>query len=307
MHHAFFHGEVVLFLAALSTGVLYHKPQVFKVLVWRSMGPVSTWWKKFGRLFRSDDPAPEQQERTLNAWYHSALGRSLHAAERAVVDTALNHAYHPFVVQLDVGLHEPLFDPEELKCKSTLMLSRCSDLPSWPSACADLEYLPLQPDTVDCLIVHHALDFVSNPHRVLRESVQALRPGGHLILVGFNPYGFWGWSRLWRWSRKRRPWEGRFLSLPRLVDWCELLDCGEIERTYCYHWPPLAHAGWKRRARRLNLFIRRYLPVLGGSYVLVVRKNQLELLNNSSWQPAIFFKGQVVGRDRGHAVNRWKS
>ena len=268
---------------------------------------VSAWWQRIGTRFRSGDLTPEQQERALNNWYQSELGRSLHAAERAVVDTSLNNGYHPFVVQLDVGLHEPLFDPDELKCKSSLVISRSIGPPSWPSACADLEYLPLLPDTVDCMLIHHALDFAEHPHRVLREAVQALRPGGHLILVGFNPYGFWGWSRLWRWGRRRRPWEGRFLSLPRLSDWCELLDCGEISRTYCYHWPPLNKARWKRRGRRLNLFIRRYLPAFGGAYVLVLRKNQVEMLNNPGWQPAFFLKGGVMGHNGGQAVNRWKS
>lgn len=265
------------------------------------------WFDRIRRWWRPSPLPPKVRERQLHDWYRTDLGRSLQAAERRLVSDVLNSGYHPFVVQLDVGLHQPLFDAQQLKCKSSLLIARTEATAHCPSACADLDYLPLQAESVDSVVVHHALEFSNHPHRVLREAVQALRPGGHLIVIGFNPYGFWGLSRLWRWRRAQKPWEGNFLSMSRVMDWCELLDCGEVRHTYFYHWPPLSSSKWKHKGVRLNRFIRTFLPILGGNYLLVVRKNQLELLSDQRWQPAFFLKGKVMSKQREQVANRWKS
>lgn len=55
--------------------------------------------------------------------------------------------------------------------------------------------LPLASDSVDVLVLHHTLDVTRHPQQVLRESVRVLRPGGTLLLVGFDPIGRW---RYWR-------------------------------------------------------------------------------------------------------------
>ena len=47
------------------------------------------------------------------------------------------------------------------------------------------EELPLEHNSCDVVVLHHALDFAQSPHQVLREAARILRPGGHLILLGF--------------------------------------------------------------------------------------------------------------------------
>ncbi|MEX0584534.1 MAG: class I SAM-dependent methyltransferase [Natronospirillum sp.] len=263
------------------------------------------------RWWRPHPVAPSKRESALHDWYRTELGRSLAAAERERVMQVLDNGYHPFVVQLDVGLHQPLFCAEELKCKSSLLISRYENVADCPVAQADLEHLPLQPDSVDTLIVHHALEYADQPHRVLREAVQALRPGGHLTVFGFNPYGFWGWVRWLHWRRQPLPWAGEFLSLSRVADWCELLDCGAVQKECFYYWPPLSRSHLSgvhsHRGRLIGRLLRKALPILGGVYVLVVRKNQLEMLGGHRWQPAFFLKGKVMSKHSEQAVNRWKS
>lgn len=268
---------------------------------------LKSWVQKLRRWWQPEARSVADREAGLHAWYRTALGRSLEQAEQAVVRDVLNSGYHPFVVQLDVGLHKPLFDAAELKCKSSLIVSHEASYNPCPSVQASLDSLPLLPDSVDSLVIHHALEFAELPHRVLREAAQSVRPGGHLIIVGFNPYGLWSLARLFRWRRAPLPWEGRFMSLSRVADWCELLDCGVVRKDYFYHWPPLPRTRWKSRGRWLNGFVRRFLPVMGGVYVIVVRKNQLELLNNHRWQPAFFLKGRAMSKQREQVVNRWKS
>ena len=85
------------------------------------------------------------------------------------------------------------------------------------------EELPVASDSVDVVVLHHALDFTEQTHRLLREATRVLRPGGHMLIIGFNPASLWGLAKLLR-SRNHVPWCGKFISKGRLADWLQLLN-----------------------------------------------------------------------------------
>ncbi|MFC3852704.1 class I SAM-dependent methyltransferase [Salinispirillum marinum] len=241
---------------------------------------------------------PEQQ---LNAWYRTELGEALYRTECGVLAPMLSAGYHPFLVQIDGGLYRPLFDVRKTKNKVAAILARHDNRAVCPVIQSDPEHLALQASSVDMLILHHVMEYSENPHRILREAVQALRPGGQLMIMGFNPFGFWGVSRIFR-RHRPMPWAGQFISANRVADWCRLLDCEPLNTQYYYHWPPMTQASWKRRVRFLNALIRNVLPIAGAGYLLVVRKNQLEMLHDHRWSPALFMKDKVMTKRRGQVT-----
>ena len=91
---------------------------------------------------------------------------------------------------------------------------------------ADLDAVPLNDSSVDFVLLHHTLEFSTDPHQVLREAIRALAPGGQLLIVGFNP---WSMVGLRRWlagmTRGGAPWAHHSLSIARLVDWMHLMSC----------------------------------------------------------------------------------
>ncbi|MEJ2508347.1 MAG: methyltransferase domain-containing protein [Gammaproteobacteria bacterium] len=148
------------------------------------------------------------------------------------------------------------------------------------------EALPMACDSLDVLVLPHALEFSSAPHQVLREADRTLIPEGHLVLLGFNPWSLW---MLWRFAarwRGRVPWCGRFLSLARVKDWLALLGFDIVQtRTYFFR-PPFQHAGLMHRLRFLERLGRRLWPILGGGYVLVARKRVATLTPiRPRWRP----------------------
>ena len=54
--------------------------------------------------------------------------------------------------------------------------------------------LPIANNSADAILLHHALDVTRHP-QVLREAVRVLRPGGTLLVLGFNPAGARGLAR----------------------------------------------------------------------------------------------------------------
>ena len=54
------------------------------------------------------------------------------------------------------------------------------------------EAIPLTSESVDVVLLHHALDYSSFQHQLLREVSRVLIAGGHIVIVGFNPVSSWG-------------------------------------------------------------------------------------------------------------------
>lgn len=89
---------------------------------------------------------------------------------------------------------------------------------------APIDCLPLPNDSIDAFVLLHTLDFVENPHDALREVARVIRPGGQMILIGFNPASLLGWSRYIPGLRGQSPSQARFLGRHRLCDWLNLLS-----------------------------------------------------------------------------------
>ena len=146
--------------------------------------------------------------------------------------------------------------------------------------------LPVATDTLDVLLLPHVMEFVDQPHEVLREADRTLIPEGHLVIVGFNPWSLWGIGRLFLGWRSAAPWRGRFLSVFRLKDWLALLGFDTLAvRNYAFR-PPFQHAGIMERLRFLEGAGQRWWPGLGGGYVLIARKRVATLTPiRPRWRP----------------------
>ena len=265
------------------------------------------WQQQLISLWQSDAAKPRPAEPAVYRWYQSALGQRLLAVERAAVNALLDQGYQPSLVQIDAGARAALFDAEQRQCKSALLLSQQPISATCASAQVTFTDLPLVPESVDWLLLHHALELGEQPHRLLREAVQALRPSGQLVIMGFNAQGFWGWRRrLGLGSQWGMPLPaGRWLSMARVQDWCHLLECDAVHKQWLYHGSTQKSARWLASWHRLQQWVYTRWPALGPVYVLVVRKNQWVEPQGPRWKPTLWVAGKAVNR-KGQAVNRWK-
>lgn len=146
--------------------------------------------------------------------------------------------------------------------------------PRPPALLARLEELPFASQSVDLLVLPHALELSSEPHQLLREAERVLVPEGRLIVTCFNPYSLWG-ARQFAGRMVSKPFlprAGRFISVPRLKDWLTLLSF-EVEggRFGCYR-PAAESERWLTRTAFLEPAGDRWWPVLGAIYMLAAVK-----------------------------------
>ncbi len=239
----------------------------------------------------------------LREWCRRPLGRRLAEAEQAALREVLCDVFGYHLVVLD-----PSCEIESLEASRIIhrMVQTCSrkGLVRRPELIASSEQLPYLSDSIDAFVLPHALEIAQNPHQVLREIDRCLIAEGHLVIMGFNPYGWWGGRRILSGKHSASPWSLRFIGLPRLKDWLSLLGLDTVHSRYLFPHPPWAYGPGKEHRGILQRLHRDRWPLLAASYLLVARKRVVTLTPiKPRWRPrrAILAGGVIESRDGGLA------
>ena len=139
----------------------------------------------------------------------------------------------------------------------------------------DIEALPFPPASLDAVVLHHALDCCDDPRVAMREVSKVLRPGGRLLICGFNPLSLWGVRRLLARFHADSFSDVRFVNPWRLLDWMAVLGIEADEGLqYLMYRPPLAIGTYERTLwRRLRRVLDRARLPIGGVYYVLGRKS----------------------------------
>lgn len=218
----------------------------------------------------------------LTAWFEGALGATLLAKESEVLMQGIRRCHGDSMLWLS-----PVTWPGEAleRCMVrhrffAAIGAHCELADGANEGClcrVDMCELPLAPGSMDAIVVHHGLDCTSDPRGALREVVKALRPGGRLLLCGFNPVSLWGarrWFGAWRKPDLRAV---RFVSPRRLLDWLAVLGVEVDERVqFLLFRPPSTRIDFDAPAlqRARQWLIRTRIPV-GGVYFVLGRKTAM--------------------------------
>ncbi len=208
----------------------------------------------------------------IRNWYQTSSGQLVSAVieKHLAKISACIFGY----VAIEVG---HAFTDRNLLKKCTIRKKILLDRSNYAHINASPAALPIATDSVDLIVMSHALDFTSKPHEILREMERSLVAEGHLIIIGFNPISFYGLWRLFLSRTNTTPWDANFYSIRRLRDWCSLLGFEEIEIQYAGHLPPFKRLQSWQKMRSIESFIKKFFNRFGGVYVLVARKRVARL------------------------------
>jgi SAM-dependent methyltransferase len=217
----------------------------------------------------------------LQDWLDSPAGAYLLAWEQAQLDAAVADLFGYHALQLGV--------PSLQALRANRMPHRWLALQDVPEAgspqlavadfLTDFTALPFPANSIDLLVLPHALEFSADPHAALREVERVLVPEGRVLICGLNPASLWGWrqqrSRWWqRWGGgvAFMPEWGDLIGYWRLRDWLRLLSFEvEVGRFGCYR-PALNSPDWLRRWEWMDRLGSRWWPIFGAAYFLVATK-----------------------------------
>lgn len=198
----------------------------------------------------------------LEAWWQTRTGGYLFRQERAALGHALPTLFGFYLVQSgEWGGGESLLDASTIRTRVVV-----GGRAQAGSVAGDPTYLPIASDSVDVVLLPHTLERAQEPEQVLREAERVLHGEGHVVVMGFHPFGSWG---LLRYTGMRRPWHGRFLSLWRLRIWLRVLGFEEVSVRHYLFRPPFASRAMLHRFAFLD---RLGWRLSAGAYMVVARK-----------------------------------
>ncbi len=238
----------------------------------------------------------------LQDWFQTPPGRYLLAWEQAQFDTTVADVFGYHALQL--GL--PQLQALQANRMPHRWLAEADPLkPGVPdhgpgshgdpktTVVFDFAALPFPANSLDLIVMPHALEYNVDPHAALREVERVLVPEGRVIISGLNPASLWG-------LRQRRarlyqrlgvgelflPPSGEFIGYWRMRDWLRLLSF-EVEtgRFGCYR-PAVRSEKWLKRFDWMDRVGERSWPILGAVYFLVaVKKVRGMRLTSPAWKP----------------------
>lgn len=222
----------------------------------------------------------------LDEWFATPLGSMLREQEQAELDAVVSNLFGYHLLQLgSLGGREALLPSSRIHhhviCRS---VADCDPNPA--SIVCRPSALPVQGDSIDVMVLPHALEFEADPHQVLREVERVLVPEGHVVILGFNPRGLWGLWKLAVGRMGQAPWSGQFLAQSRLRDWLRLLGFDiELSRPlFCR--PPLQQQALLRKLEFLDAAGMRWCPMLAAVYLIVAKKRVSTLTPiKPRWKP----------------------
>ena len=197
-----------------------------------------------------------------DAWWQSKTGAYLLKQERAALNDTLATIFGYYLVQSGCW-GQPGMLTEASTIRTRLIVGDCGA--AGAGVAGDPCYLPFLSDAVDAVLLPHTLERVSEPEQVLREAERVLRGEGHVLVLGFHPWGPWGIMRHFR----RDPWGGRFLRLGRLKEWLGVLGFETVQIRHIVHRPPWRSRGMLLRSAFLDRLAWR---LTSGVYLIVAKK-----------------------------------
>ena len=163
---------------------------------------------------------------------------------------------------------------------------------------SEFDALPFPAQSLDLVVLPHALELARDAHHTLSEVERVLVPEGRVVICGFNPASLWGLRqgrarlmerlgvRAMGTSRLYLPESGAFIGPWRLRDWLRLLGL-EIESEHygCYR-PAVRSDQWLQRTAWMDRAGARWWPILGAVYfaVAIKRVRGMHLLG-PAWKP----------------------
>ncbi len=214
-----------------------------------------------------------------DTFWQGKTGAYLMKQERTALAAALPTIFGYYLVQSGCwGAPGELTEASPIRTR--IILGDCGEA---AAVAGDPAYLPFAADSIDAVLLPHTLERVHDPRQVLREAERVLHGEGHVLVLGFHPWGPWGLR-----GRFGSPaWSGNFLRLGRLQEWLSVLGFDIVCVRHLLFRPP-----WRSRAMlvRSAFLDRMALRATAGAYLVVAKKRVFSMtplrLKRQRLQPA---------------------
>lgn len=205
-------------------------------------------------------------------WLTQSLGQSVLDAEKNFLINCLATHYGKHGILIGIPHQNELLKASVTAHQVVLtpFISKNKNIKTIES---DFYELPIASGSVDLVFLPHSLEYIDNPHQLLREACRIVKAEGHIVIFGFNPYSFWGFKKLLA-RGKRTPWNTHFIQLGTLKNWLRLADFELVKQDFILYGAPF---GRRLRFKCLDRLGHACFRPLGGIYILIAKAKVVPL------------------------------
>ena len=223
-------------------------------------------------------PDPQANTRLWQAWqtfWASNLGQEVLKAEAEILSPIMESLRGYQVLSVGSCPSKPLLESCTIKHQ---MEWRPSFATADHASCliADPTQLPLPSDSMDVVLLHHALELLAQPHALLKEAARVTLPKGELLILGFNPYSLWGLAKHLPKGLQAQPLQvlksAHFISQNKLLNWFEGLDLKQEDHQDFFYRPPCSRIKVLQRLANIDEKLAQKNWPLAGIYLLRIKK-----------------------------------
>ena len=240
---------------------------------------ISCYWEYFYLCYHDLQFIPSQKGsvlaktyRAIHQWDHwlqQFLGHYVLEAEQALLFSLLAKQYGKHTLLIGSPRQQPLLNASVMS-HHLLLSPLTSKNQMVRNVEGELYELPIASGSVDLVILPHTFELIDNPQKLLSESCRIVKPEGHIIIFGFNPYSFWGLKKFLLKS-KSVPWSGNFVSSKTVTKWLGLSDFQLVKRDGLLFRPPTNHQKLFSKLKWLEWLGRKCCPSIGGVYMVMAQ------------------------------------
>ena len=139
---------------------------------------------------------------------------------------------------------------------------------------SSIYHWPIYSNAVDIVLLHHSLEWYTSPKRVLIETCRVLRPGGTLILVGFNPLSLLSLCCIASYRYPKELKLTKWYTVQKIKNWLNILGFIDISIDFAFRLAPFyfpIHAITRRDRQQLQI-------PFGSIFILEAMKERCGLL-----------------------------
>ena len=240
-----------------------------------------------------------------NFWHNTVYGKEFYNTELQILKAHLNNIFGFHLLQIGAfGLNYLTDLDDKFKINHKILLSDTLENVGDNSKHKSILYahnheIPLDTHSVDAILISHGLEFCAHPHQLLREVDRILLPEGHLIILGFNPWSWWGLRKSFTFKKppsmdKTFPWDdtGKWYSSSRVTDWLSLLNYQVNFKKHYFFRPCIDN---KNIFKYTKIFdhIGKIIPLGAAGFCIIAVKKQIAFeLIRPKWQSEVAFVGK---------------
>lgn len=204
----------------------------------------------------------------LERWFKSPLGGALLIAQQEVLAKKMTMFRGRHALQLSV-----IRDVELTKAGSLVhQFAVGPKLGPGISVLCQSDNLPIYTESVDLAVVHHVMEYSRKPHQLLKELTRVILPSGHIVIIGFNPYGLFGVGAVFKRFYRTKVWHNHTLSCRRVADWLSLMGFTVVDVEYGFYKPPINLTTINKRFKWIDQVLSSLRWPLAGFYIITAKK-----------------------------------